>query len=291
MSNGAEVQSQDTLNEQQETEIPASGEESTASYLDNLTQAGSAGNICVKVGSISSSLKSRNGWQYRKLGVEDSSMKADILISETKFSQWDIHIGDCIACKVKSNGVDYEGRLSFFFDDFLGPFDSAAIMYHLNSRLYDQKTRSGEHMKSRETVYQISAREAKSLLELIKLWISEGKPQHYTKWCQMHQIVATNLYYMGLVKRTASMSGHYYPTTEALEFFEGKRGFPKKRVFVRNKEGKHEPAGEDGEVKSFAEYLWDYAGRDSALAEYRDALQTYKEKIRSSPESANNASL
>jgi hypothetical protein len=284
MTQGAEVQSQDTSKEQQEIDVPPSADESAISYLDNLTQAGSVGSICVKVGLISSSLKSRNDWQYRILGVEDSSMKADILISETKFSQWDIHVGDCIASKVKSNGVDNEGRLSFFFSDFLGPFDSAAVMYYLNSRLYNQKTRSGEHMKSRETVYQISAREAKSLLELIKLWISEGKPQHYTKWCQMHQIVATNLYYMGLVKRTASMSGHYYPTTEALEFFEGKRGFPKKKVFVRNKEGKHEPVGDEGEVKSFAEYLSDYADRDSALAEYRDALQTYKEKLSSSPE-------
>ena len=83
-------------------------------------------------------------------------------------------------------------------------------------------------MKSSETVYQISAREAKSLLELVKLWMTERKPQHYTKWCQMHQIVATNLYYMGLVKRTASMSGYYYPTEEALEFFEGKKNIPKK---------------------------------------------------------------
>lgn len=97
----------------------------------------------------------------------------------------------------------------------------------------------------------------------------------------MHQIVATNLYYMGLVKRTASMSGHYYPTTEALEFFEGKRSFPKKKVFIRNKEGKHEPIGEEGELKSFEEYLSDYADRDSALAEYREALDSYRNKAKS----------
>jgi hypothetical protein len=121
----------------------------------------------------------------------------------------------------------------------------------------------------------------KSLLELIKLWSLEGKPQHYTKWAQMHQIVATNLYYMGLVKRTASMSGYYYPTSEALEFFEGKRGFPKKKVFVRNKEGKHEPIGEDGEVKSFADFLADHADRESALAEYRLALEEYRSKFSS----------
>jgi hypothetical protein len=289
MISGTRNQPEDSFEENHASAEQTSSDRDV-SYLGDLVQPGIVANVCVRVNSISSSLKSRNGWQYRKLGIEDNSMKADILISESKFSQWDIRTGDCIAAQAKSNGVDNEGRLSFFFVDFLGPFDSAEIMYSLNSKLYENRTRSGERMKSSETVYQISAREAKSLLELIKLWTLEGKPQHYTKWCQMHQIVATNLYYMGLVKRTASMSGYYYPTNEALEFFEGKRGFPKKKVFIRNKEGKHEPIGEDGEVKSFADYLSDYADRDSALAEYREALQSFKEKLKSRPELASKAS-
>jgi hypothetical protein len=229
----------------------------------------------VRITSISMGLRSRSGWQYRRLGVEDRSMKAEILIAETKFSQWDIREGDCITARAKSNGVDNEGKLSFFFDDFLGPFDSSEILYSQSSKLYETKARSGDRMKSSETVYQISAREAKSLLELIRLWIAEGKAQHYTKWCQMHQIVATNLYYMGLVKRTASMSGFYYPTEEALEFFEGKRRIPKKRVFVRDREGKHVLASDEGESKSFSEYLNDFAHRESALQEYREALKEY----------------
>jgi hypothetical protein len=251
------------------------------SFLSELLQSGASGSICVKISSISPGLRSRSGWQYRKLSVEDKSMKSDILISETKFSQWEIRPGDCVVAKVRSNGIDNEGRLSFFFDDFLGPFDVASALFSSNTELYDLKTKSSEKMKSSETVYQISAREAKSLLELIKLWIVEGKPQHYTKWCQMHQIVATNLYYMGLVKRTASMSGHYYPTTEALEFFEGKRGFPKKKVFVRDKEGKHLPIWEDSDMKSFSEYLADYSDRDSALAEYKEALDLYRSRMKS----------
>jgi hypothetical protein len=210
-------------------------------------------------------------------------MPASVLISETKFNEWDIQLDDAITCKVKSNGVDSEGKLSFFFQEFLGPFETSAIVYKLHSALLDRKTRSGERMKSSETVYQISAREAKSLLELIKLWIQEGKPQHYTKWCQMHQIVATNLYYLGLVKRTASMSGYYYPTEEALEFFEGKRGFPKKKVFVRDKEGKHQEIAGEGEIRSFQDYLSDHADRESALAEYREALNTYRSRLK--PES------
>ena len=257
--------------------------EKQLSFLSQLIQPGEIGNICVKIISITSSLRSRNGWQYRKLSVEDNSMKADLLISEANFSQWGIQAGDYILVNARSNGIDSEGRLSFFFNDFMGPFDSAEMVFALNSELYNMKTSSSERMKSSETVYQISAREAKSLLELIRLWTVEGKPQHYTKWCQMHQIVATNLYYMGLVKRTASMSGHYYPTTEALEFFEGKRGFPKKKVFIKDKEGKHQPAGEGGEIRSFVEYLSDHADRDSALAEYREALDSYRNKAKSSP--------
>ncbi len=253
------------------------------SFISQLIRTGAVGNVCVRIASISASLTSRSGWQYRKLTVEDESASAELLISEVKFSQWEIKPGDYITASVKSNGVDNEGRLSFFFNDFLGPFDSAEIMYGLSSKLYDAKTKSSEHMKANETVYQISAREAKSLLELIKLWIVEGKPQHYTKWCQMHQIVATNLYYMGLVKRTASMSGYYYPTTEALEFFEGKKGFPKKKVFVKDENGRHQPVGEEGELKSFTEYLSDYADRDSALAEYREALESYKNRVKINP--------
>ena len=137
-------------------------------------------------------------------------------------------------------------------------------------------------MKSNETVYQLSAREVKSLLELIRLWIAEGKPQHYTRWCQMHQIVATNLFYMGLVKRTASMSGYYYPTHEALEFFAGKRGFPKRRVFVRDSEGKHLQVSDDKdeENRTFEEYLNDHSDRVSALNDYKEALSTYRERIK-----------
>ncbi|MCL4518833.1 MAG: hypothetical protein M1587_06510 [Thaumarchaeota archaeon] len=164
---------------------------------------------------------SRSGWKYRRLDVHDKSMVAEMLIAETKYTEWKFKPGDYAICTARSSGVSNEGKLTLFFNDFLDPFETARIVYSLNEELHDARSRTAEHMKSSETVYQISAREARSLLELIKLWMHEGKPQHYTKWCQMHQIVATNLFYMGLVKRTASMSGYYYPTEEALEFFQG----------------------------------------------------------------------
>ena len=204
--------------------------------------------------------------------VNDSSLEAEMLISEANFEEWKFKSGDFLACSVRSNGVDNEGKLSVFFNSFLGPFEIAELLYEINDDLREIETRGAGRMKPSETVYQISAREAKSLLGLIRLWIDEGKPQHYTKWCQMHQIVATNLFYMGLVKRTGSMSGYYYPTEEAMEFFEGRRNISKKRVFTKGKDGQHVLAGEEGEKRSFGQYLEDYADRASALKEYLGRL-------------------
>jgi hypothetical protein len=250
------------------------------SRLSQLTEVSETGVVCVKVSSVSGPLKSRKGWAYRSMKIEDGSMSADALVSEERFAEWKFKKDDRLVCSVNSNGVSSDGRLSVFFNDFLGPFETAKILFELSEKLYGIESRSGEHMKSRETVYQISAREAKSLLELVKLWMSERKPQHYTKWCQMHQIVATNLYYMGLVKRTGSMSGLYYPTEEALEFFEGKKNIAKKRVFLRDKDGKHVLASDDGERRSFSDYLSDYSDRESALQEYRDALKEYQDRVK-----------
>ena len=71
----------------------------------------------------------------------------------------------------------------------------------------------------------------------------------------MHQIVATNLYYMGLVDRTGSMSGYYFPTRDALEFFEGKKLVAKRRVFTKGKDGQHVLRGEEGEKKAL-QNIW-----------------------------------
>ncbi|MDA4130351.1 MAG: hypothetical protein OK457_06235, partial [Thaumarchaeota archaeon] len=232
------------------------------------------------IASISEPLTSRGGWKYRLMKVEDSSLTADMLISEANFAEWKFKSGDFIVCDIRSNGLDNSGRLSAYFISFSGPFEVGKVLYETNEKLRDLKSRSAEHMKPAETVYQISAREAKSLLVLIRLWIQEGKPQHYTKWCQMHQIVATNLFYMGLVKRTGSMSGYYYPTEEALEFFEGKRGIVKRRVFTKGKDGRHILSHDEGESRSFEQYLSDHTDRESALREYAEALDAYRKRIK-----------
>jgi hypothetical protein len=247
--------------------------------LTELIEADKAGVVCVKVSSVSDPLVSRGGWKYRRMKVEDKSMTADALVSGEKYEEWQFKKSDRIVCTVKSNGVGTDGTLSVFFNDFLDPFETARILFDLNWELDEMRNRVAERMKSDETVYQISAREARSLMELIRLWMIEGKPQHYTKWCQMHQIVATNLFYMGLVGRTASMSGYYYPTQEAVEFFEGKRNVPKKRVFVRDAKGGHLLA-EEGDSISFSELLADRADRESSLEAYREALKEFHERVK-----------
>ena len=249
-------------------------------HLVDLTEAVNSGSVCVAIKSISSALTSRSGWKYRKMLVKDTSMEAEMLISEAKFEEWKFKTGDYTVCDVRSNGISGEGKLTIFFNSFLGPFEVSKLLYEATDSLRKLAAFKGNQMKPAETVYQISAREAVSLLVLIRLWIEEGKPQHYTKWCQMHQIVATNLYYMGLVDRTGSMSGFYYPTATALEFFEGKKLISKKRVFTRGKDGQHVLRNEEGEKKEFREYLHDHTDRESALKEYSEALVAYRKMIK-----------
>jgi len=249
-------------------------------YLVELTLPDSQGVVCIMIESISDPLTSKSGWKYRKMSVQDATMAAETLISEAIFQDWKFKPEDYAVCDVRSRGVDGEGRLTLFFNSFVGPFDVSRLLYEMAEGNRKLEAAKGSRMKPLETVYQISAREAKSLLALIRLWIEEAKPQHYTKWCQMHQIVATNLYYMGLVDRTGSMSGYYFPTKDAMEFFEGKKLISKKRVFTRGKDGQHILRDEEGEKKGFDEYLKDHSDRDSALKEYNEALDAYRKKIK-----------
>jgi len=249
--------------------------------LVELSETGTSGSVCVNVRSIVGPFTSRNGWKHRRMTIQDASLEAEMLISETQFEEWKFKTGDHVVCDVKSSGVDKEGKLTLFYNTFLGPFEVSRILFKMKADIRKLETSRRDHMKPAETVYQISAREARSLLVLVRLWAEESKPQHYTKWCQMHQIVATNLYYMGLVDRTGSMSGYYYPTRDALEFFEGKKLIAKKRVFSKGKNGQHVLRGEEGEKKAFSDYLENYADREIALKEYSEALETYRSKLKS----------
>ena len=49
---------------------------------------------------------------------------------------------------------------------------------------------------------------------------------------------------------------------------------------MRDKDGKHVLASDEGERRSFSDYLSDYADRESALQEYRDALKAYQDRVK-----------
>jgi hypothetical protein len=258
------------------------------SLLNELTEKNAEGSVCFKVTSMSGPLTSRSGWQYRKVSGEDSSMKADFLISEEKVIQLtggrSFDGKNPIFCygSVKSNGLDNGGKLTLFLNNVLPQIETAKALYFLVNQLSEVRQKSYDRMEKEETVYQLSAREIHSLIQLINLWLKEeGKPQHYDKWCQMHQIVATNLFYMGLVSRVGAMTGDYYPTKRALEFFAGELAIPKRRVFVRDKEGRHKLVDEGGEAKTISDYLEDYTNRETAIEEYKQALKSFHNKVKS----------
>jgi hypothetical protein len=264
----------------------------TISFLNELVERNSIGNVCVRINSASSPLISRNGWHYRRLSVEDSSMKADLLLSEEKLAQV-IGLGaggripsvdsanPCFAyCAVRSNGVDNDGKLTLFLNFALPASEAAKALYATVSELSEAKQKTYDRMETQETVYQLSAREVHSLIQLINLWLKEkGKPQHYNKWCQMHQIVATELFYMGMVSRIGAMTGYYHPTKRALEFFAGELKIPKKRIFVKDEMGRHRLVSEQGETKTLSDYLQDYANRETAIQEYKEAMQSFHQTV------------
>ena len=64
--------------------------------------------------------------------VADSSLEAEVLISEANFEEWKFKSGDFVACSVRSNGVDNEGKLTVFFNSFLEPFEIAELLYEIN---------------------------------------------------------------------------------------------------------------------------------------------------------------
>ena len=119
---------------------PQSKGTDSLAFLSDLVESGKRGNLCAKVLSVSQSLRSHSGWQYRKMRISDDSLVADLLIAESKFSTWSFRVGDHLVCSAKSNGIDNEGGLSLFFDDFLGPFDTARLLYEATQKVYELKS-------------------------------------------------------------------------------------------------------------------------------------------------------
>ncbi|MGH2639891.1 MAG: hypothetical protein ACRDF4_11540 [Rhabdochlamydiaceae bacterium] len=132
-------------------------------------------------------------------------------------------------------------------------------------------------VKVGRTVYQISDRGAADFVRLMALYIKEGKPQYYNDWCDIHQISATDLFYMGLVERVGRMKGLYYPTKEGKAFFRGK-AIPKRKVFVRDENGVRVEVPEGTPYKTLKELLEEHANREAVVSEYREALAALDRK-------------
>ena len=95
------------------------------------------------------------------MSVHDASMEAEMLISDAKYEEWKFKAGDYVVCDVRSSGVNKEGKLTLFFNAFLGPFEVSSMLYEMRDSVMKLETSKGGHMRPAETVYQISAREAK----------------------------------------------------------------------------------------------------------------------------------
>ncbi len=127
-------------------------------HLVDLSGATNSGSVCIAIRSISTPSTSRSGWKYRKMDVKDTTMEAEMLISEAKFEEWKFKSGDYIVCDVRSNGINGEGKLTVFFNSFLGPFEVSKLLYEMTESLRKLATAKGSQM-SRPRRYIKSLRE------------------------------------------------------------------------------------------------------------------------------------
>jgi len=249
------------------------------SSLSEFHERDKIGNVCVKIAKISGSLRSRKGWEYRRLSVQDGSkIECDLLVSEIEHKKWEFRPKDCIACKVRGGGIDSLGRLTLFFQDFCDPFATSRMLFERNHSLQKARMKLLERKDVGETVYTFTEREARAFIKLCKLYFRERKPIHYNRFCDSHQIVSTNLHYLELIDQPSFMSGVYFPTSEGIDLFMGRSKFPKKKIKLSTECDFTMIVSPDAVFKSLEEYLNDYADRETIMKEYRDALEAYHEE-------------
>jgi len=223
-------------------------------------------------------LRSRKGWEYRRLVVRDESkIVCELLISEKQYSEWKFRTRDCMTCVVKSGGIDALGKLTLFFQDYCDPFSTSHMLFNQTHDLRKARMKLAERKEVGETVYVLTEREAKAFIKLCKIYFVDRKPVHFNRFCESHQIVATNLHYLELVDQPTFMSGEYFPTNEGIDFFKGVSKFPKKKIKISSDYDYKIIVSPDAIFKTLEEYLFDYADREIVLKEYREALDSYRE--------------
>jgi hypothetical protein len=219
-----------------------------------------------------------------RLQIQDDSMSGTLLIGEDKFKQWNVRKGDFVICTVKSKGLDTAtNMLTMSFKDFVGEFEASKMLYETAHALSQARTRIAERSEKPETLYQLGDRAAASFQKLMELYLSERVPQHYNKWAQIHQIAATDLFYMGLVKRVGFMTGLYYPSDEGIRFYKGEIKYPKRKKIIRRDSEVIEEIPEGTPEVTFEQALGEHENRESVLAAYRETMKKWSGEAEDEP--------
>jgi hypothetical protein len=83
--------------------------------LLDLIRRDTIGAVCFSIISLREARVSLKGWKYRTLQVRDDSVESYLQIDEKQYNELKPKAGDYFVCKVKSRGIDNEGKLTVFF--------------------------------------------------------------------------------------------------------------------------------------------------------------------------------
>jgi hypothetical protein len=248
--------------------------------LTELHEKNKIGIISVKVKSVEGPRRSHSNWNYMWLRIQDDSITGSLQIGEAEFAKWQVRKGDSIICKVKSLGLDDNSNiLAVRFFDFVGELDASRILYETAHALKQARTRIAERSQKPETLYQLGDRGAESFVKLMELYLNERVPQHYNKWAHIHQIAATDLFYMGLVKRVGFMTGLYYPSDDGLRFYRGKIKYPTRKRIIRRGDTVIEEIPEGTPELTIEELLDKHQDRESILAAYKETMKKWSDEL------------
>jgi hypothetical protein len=236
--------------------------------LSDLTQAGSVGIICFEITEISE-VETNQGWKFRKLKARDSTMPCAVEIGESQFQSMKIKKNDYLTCRIKSHGVDSEANLTVLIQKELDAREISGMLATQRDKFLKSKEEKRK-LKKGPTSWGFHSREARGLIKLIRFYIKEAKPQHYSK-LYPNQIVAQELFSLGLAKRVGG--GIYIPTEEAKRLVLSHAKFPSNRIRVFDGEGAHMIDSPKASYKTIEEYLEDEVDKEAAIEEYRETLK------------------
>lgn len=241
--------------------------------LSDLIQRDTIGAVCFSITSLGEARVSLKGWKYRTLQVRDDSMESYLQIDEKQYNELKPKGGEYFVCKVKSRGIDNEGKLTVFFQNILKGAELGNLVASLRKELVLEKNAKKKTRKG-PSVWQFHAREARGLLKLIDLYIKEKGPVHYSK-LYPNQIVAEVLFRSGYAQRIDR--GKYIPTERAMSLVKSHQVFPNIRIVVMYPNGSQIEDAPGATRKTIDEYLVDEADYERAIEEYKAIMRLLDE--------------